>query len=61
MLRDDLDEWGGVEVAERLTAEGIYIYIELIHFVVKQKLIQKCKAIILQSKKQTKKQNPPLF
>ena len=28
--------------------KGIYVYIQLIHFVVQQKLIQHCKAIILQ-------------
>ena len=27
---------------------GIYVYIELIHFVIQQKLTQHCKAIILQ-------------
>ena len=31
--------------------EGIYVYICLIHFIVWQKLIQHCKAIILQLKK----------
>ena len=30
--------------------EGIYVYIELIHFAVWQKLTQLCKATILQSK-----------
>ena len=39
--------WGsGWEVQE----EGIYVYIWLTHFVVHQKLIQHCKAIILQFK-----------
>ena len=32
----------------RLEREGIYVYIQLIHIVVKQKLTQHCKAIILQ-------------
>ena len=27
---------------------GIYVYVELIHFVIKQKLTHQCKAIILQ-------------
>ena len=31
--------------------EGIHVYIEMIHFVVQQKLTQHCKAIILQLKK----------
>ena len=31
--------------------EGIYVYTQLIHFVVQQKLSQHCKAIILQLKK----------
>ena len=30
---------------------GLYAYIQLIHAVVQQKLIQRCKAIILQFKK----------
>ena len=35
--------------------EGIYVNIELIHFVVQQKLIQHCKPIILQFKNTGKK------
>ena len=31
--------------------EGIYVYIQLIHFVVQRKLTQHCKAIILKLKK----------
>ena len=34
----------------RFTKEGIYECVELIHFVVQQKLTQHCKAIILQQK-----------
>ena len=30
--------------------EGMYVYIELIHFVVQQKLTQHCKASLLQLK-----------
>ena len=50
MLCDDLEEWGregGREAQEGGDME-IYVYIELIHFVVQQKLTQHCKAIILQ-------------
>ena len=46
MLCDDLEGWDvvGREVQEG----GDYAYIELIHFIVQQKLTQHCKAIILQ-------------
>ena len=47
MLCDDLGGWdegrGG-----RSTREGIYVFIQLIHFVVQQKLTQHYKAILLQ-------------
>ena len=50
MLCDDLKGWEG-----RLKREGIYIYththIQLIRVVIQQKLMQHCKAIILQLKK----------
>ena len=39
----------------RSKREGIYAYIELVHFVVQQKLIEHCKAIILQLKINVKK------
>ena len=39
--------WGG-ELGRRLKREGIYVYIQLIHFVVQQKLTQHCKTIIVQ-------------
>ena len=44
---------GGIgRVGGRETQEGrdmgIYVYVELIHFVIKQKLTHHCKAIILQ-------------
>ena len=43
MLRDDLDGWdGGVREAQR---EGGYLYTQLIHFVVQQKLTQSCKEL----------------
>ena len=38
---------GGKETQEG-GAMGIYVYIQLIHFVIEQKLIQHCKAAILQ-------------
>jgi len=38
------------EVGGRLKREGIYVYLELIHIVVQQKLTQHCKVIILQLK-----------
>ena len=43
MLCDDLEEWGG-GVGGRLKREGI----QLTHTVVRKKLTQSCKAIILQ-------------
>ena len=48
-------------VGGRLQREGIYVYIELIHFVVQQKLTQHCKAIILQLKKKKKKRSDYTF
>ena len=50
MLCDHLEGWdreGGSEAQEGEDM-GIYAYIQLIHFVVQQKLTQHCKAIILQ-------------
>ena len=35
-------------VGGRLKEEGIYVSLQLIHFVVQQKLTQQCKAIISQ-------------
>ena len=40
----------GSGVGGRFKREGIYVYLQLIHFLVQQKLIQHCKAIILQLK-----------
>ena len=51
MLCDDLDGWDGGGLGGRSKREGIYVYIQLIHFVVQQKLTQHCKANILQYKK----------
>ena len=42
-------------IGGRLKREGIYVSIQLIHVVVQQKLIQYCKAIILQLKINLKK------
>ena len=50
MLCDPLEGWdreGGRETQEGGDM-GIYVYVELIHFVIKQKLTHQCKAIILQ-------------
>ena len=50
MFYDSLEGWdreGGREAQEGGNM-GIYAYMELIHFVVQQKLTQNCKAIILQ-------------
>ena len=48
MLCDDLE--GGMEggrVGRRLMREGIYAYMELVHFVSQQKLSQHCKQLYL--------------
>ena len=45
---DHLEEWdreGGSETQEG--DMGIYVYAELIHFIIKQKVTHHCKAIIL--------------
>ena len=42
-------------VGERLTWEGIYVYIQLIHFVVQQELTQHCKAVMLHKKREVLK------
>ena len=50
MLCDNLEGWDredGREAQEEGDM-GIYVYLQLIHFVVQQKLTQHCKAIILQ-------------
>ena len=50
MLCDDLEGWD--REGRRETQEGgdmgIYVYIQLIHFILQQKLTQHCKAIIPQ-------------
>ena len=50
MLCDHLEGWdreGGMETQEGGDM-GIYLYVQLIHFVIQQKLTQQCKAIVLQ-------------
>ena len=51
VLCDDLDGWDGGWVGGRSKREGIQVYIQLIHFIVQQKLTQHYKAIICQLKK----------
>ena len=46
-LRPGEDREGGREMQEGGDM-GIYVYVKLIHFVIKQKLTNHCKAIILQ-------------
>ena len=50
MLCDDLEGWDkeGEREAQEGGDVGIYICIQLFHFVVQQKLTHHCKAIILQ-------------
>ena len=48
MLCDALDGWNGVLGMSK--REVIYVYIELTHFVVQEKLIQPGKVIILQKR-----------
>ena len=52
MLCEDLDGWdSSMRVGGKFKRERIYGYIYLIRFLVQQKLIQYCKAIILHFKK----------
>ena len=51
MLCDHLEGWdreGGREGDAKVRDLGTYVYVQLIHFVLKQKLTHHCKAIILQ-------------
>ena len=41
----------------RSKREGIQVYIQLVHFIVQQKLTQHCKATILQWKKKNETEN----
>ena len=55
MFCDDLEEWDGGGKAGSFQWKQIYVYIELIHVVVQQKLAQQCKVVILQLKVKFKK------
>ena len=57
MLCDSLEVWELVGVGRRFKRKGIYVYLWLIHIVVRQKPAQHCKAIILQLKIKKKKKN----
>ena len=59
MLCDDLEGWDGSGGRGRLKREGICIHTEPIHVVVQQKLMQHCKAIILQLKNKLKNTTVP--
>ena len=49
MLCDDLEGWGGGgEWEEDSKERGIYVFTQLIHDVVQQKIAQRCKVIIFQ-------------
>ena len=48
VLGDDIASGIGGGVGEESKREGICVYIELIHFIVQQKLSQHCKAILFQ-------------
>ena len=52
MLCDDLKGWDGQCGREAQEGEDVHIYkhIQVIHFVVQQKLAQQCKATIFQLK-----------
>ena len=53
-LCDDLKVWDGGVVGGRSKVGRIYVYRQLIHSTVQQKLAQPCKAIILQFGKKKK-------
>ena len=44
-----------MRVQEGFEREGLYMYLQLIHGVLQQKLTQHCKAVILQFKKKEQK------
>ena len=49
ILCDDPEGWDREDGREAQEGHmGIYVYLQLIHFVVQQKITQHCKAIILQ-------------
>ena len=49
MVHDDLEGWD--RGRGRVRREGMYVYIQLIHFTVQQKPTQHCETITLQFKK----------
>ena len=55
LLCDNLEGGLGREVGGRFRREGTYVFLQLIHVDVWQKLTQHCKAIILQLKYKLKK------
>ena len=59
MLCDD--GAGGLGVGGRPEREGMYVHLQLIHFVVQQKLTQHCKAVILQLKKKNQSDAPAII
>ena len=54
-LGDDLEGWDRGRVGGGFKTEGLCVYVQLIHFVVRQKLIQQCKASVFQLFKRLKK------
>ena len=51
MLRGDLGGWNGRWDGREVQEGGDYVYIQLIHFALQQKLTQHCEAAILKLKK----------
>ena len=47
MLCDNLNGWDGGGDGRKSKRDGIYVYIQLIHFIVQEKLMQHCKATVL--------------
>ena len=52
--RGALQRPGGVGWGGKLTREGVYVYLQVIHSVVQQQPTQHCRAIIFQLKKKKK-------
>ena len=47
MLCDNLNGWDGGGDGRKSKRDGIYVYIQLIYFIVQEKLMQHCKATVL--------------
>ena len=60
VLSHNLEGWDRGGMGRRSKREGIYVYVQLIHAVVQQKLTQHCKALILQLKINKSKTNYPI-